>query len=251
MNKFISIVATVLALAFGGAAAAGDDDIKLMQADMIQPVVMVESGDSVGSGTIIFSSNRDDEIATYVLTNNHVISGSLPDPASKTKPQRVSVKQFVYDANGVNIATVSRPADIVRSDDDDDIAILKLVDTTNTFTVAHLVPAGEQVEVFDPVVAVGAGLHRPPFPTMGIISNTDSEINGNRVYQESAPIIFGNSGGALFRYSDVSKHYELIGIPEAVAVHESAVSHMGFAIPFDTVRALLVANDLGFIVGAE
>ena len=66
----------------------------------------------------------------------------------------------------------------------------------------------------------------------------------------TAPIIYGNSGGALFRYSGDRDRYELIGVPSRGTVAGfSVVEHMNWSIVIETIRAFLRDSAFGFILG--
>ena len=100
--------------------------------------------------------------------------------------------------------------------------------------------------------AVGAGMGRPPFATNGLIAYLDARIDGHRYMMSTAPIIYGNSGGALFRFSGDRDRYELIGVPSRGTVAGfSIVEHMNWSIVIDTIRAFLRGNGHGFILGDE
>jgi S1-C subfamily serine protease len=226
-----------------GLAHANEPDVAQMQREMMQTVVRVETPSGSGSGTIIFSRAVDHVgIVTLVLTNNHVIADD-GDDGDVVKD--VSVDQYVYDKHGVQIETVVKRAKVISHDEDSDLAVLQLADDVNVMPVAYIEPETDALNVFDQVFAIGSGLGRPTFPTAGMISDTDVEMNGHRFIMESAPIIFGNSGGALFKYSETRKHYELVGVPSEVPTYgkgHAVASHMGIAIPMAEVRQFLHQN---------
>lgn len=260
------VVALIAFFAMIGSASAQVDQ-KQMQSDMIAPVVRitVNDGAETGSGTIIFSGPRNGRNYTFVLTNEHVIDAAVKamikkklgvakngGDANKDDDDSVdiSVERFVYNAKGVLIATTRMPAQLGAFDKGLDLAIVVLADDVNTFPTVTIAK-DDTVNVFDKVFAVGSGLGGPTFVTDGIISQTDSELGGHRFLQSSAPIIMGNSGGGLFRFEAASGHYELIGVPSAVAAYgRGAVNpNMGWSIPAETVREFLKEVHLGSIVG--
>ena len=68
----------------------------------------------------------------------------------------------------------------------------------------------------------------------------------------TAQTIFGNSGGALYRYSDERERYEYIGIPSRITVQPlgfsaDSITHMGYFIPIERVYNLLRENNYDFI----
>lgn len=262
MKKLLGALTLSLVMVGGASAQVSQDQ---MQADMIAPVVRIvvhtEDGESTGSGTIIYSGQRNGHIETYILTNNHVVDDSVSVEHNKLdakalKIGQIEVDQFVYNSNGLLISKVSKPAKVVAFDADGDLAVVKLTDDVNVLPTAILTK-DDAVRVFDKVYVVGAGLGNPPFPGEGIISQTDTEEDGHRTLQVTAPVIMGNSGGALFRFEAASGHYELIGVPEAVAAYPAGLlghavdQNMGYAIPASTVRSFLKEVGLDFVVGDD
>ena len=110
----------------------------------------------------------------------------------------------------------------------------------------------ENVHIFDETFAVGASLGHPPVASEGMITYMDDEIEHFKYWMSSAPTIFGNSGGAVYRWSDGRKQYEYIGIPSRISIQPmgfsaDAITHMGYFIPIDRVYKLLEENDYHFI----
>lgn len=237
---------------------------KTEHAEMLYTVAMVRADGALGSGTVIHSAKREGKCVSLVLTNFHVVSGAVAvedewDPAAGkkiSKERREQVRVEWWDYNGLSraVGTRGKQAEIAAYDKAADLALLKLLDEENCVApVAHLLPENAAIHTFDPVWAVGAGLGKPPFPTFGYIANLDTLIDGYRYQLSSAPIIFGNSGGALFRHSTARNRYELIGVPSKVSASGfgAAVSHMAWSIPMETVYRFLRANKAGFVVPAE
>ena len=169
--------------------------------------------EGVGSG-VIFKNDGGD---SYIVTNNHVISGakelvvSLPDGRSlKGK--------------------------LVGADEMTDLAVVKVGDgklPTAKFGDSDKIVVGE------PAIAIGnpMGLEFQGSVTSGVISalNRTLDISDNRVklLQTDAAINPGNSGGAL-----VNADGEVIGINSA-KVAANGVEGMGFAIPINTVQTVI------------
>jgi S1-C subfamily serine protease len=104
--------------------------------------------------------------------------------------------------------------------------------------------------LMDRVWAIGAGLGQPPFATSGEVAHQRAVIQGYPYLLTTAPIIWGNSGGALFVVHDGS--HVLVGVPSRVtAVFRNPVTHMAWSIPVVTVREFLRENELGFVLGDE
>lgn len=243
------------------AAFAAPDDLVQKHQEMLYPVVVVAAGSDLGSGTVIFSSEVDGAWQTYVLTNHHVVRSAITvkeewDPKSQEEVKResrtpVQVRWFDYNDYSREIGTRGQTADIVAYDVTLDLALLRTRDTERGVDyVANLMPEDAPLYLFEITWAVGAGLGKPPFPTEGAVSNLDQRIKGLRYILSSAPIIFGNSGGALFHWSPERERYEFIGVPARVSgTWTGVVTHMAWAIPLATVREFLRDNEFGIILG--
>jgi serine protease Do len=161
-----------------------------------------------GSGIVISPDG-------YVVTNNHVVEGA----------QKVTV---TLSDGSVLAATV------VGTDAQTDLAVVK-IDASDLAYLHLLSNSLEQLEVLDPVVAVGNALALPGGPTWttGVVSNLGRSIeeeNGvvlNDIIQTDAAINPGNSGGPLLDTAG-----QVIGINVAIA---SNAENIGFAISTDTV----------------
>lgn len=164
----------------------------------------------------------------YLMTNNHVVSGSD------------SVKLILSDNTEVD-------ATIVGADTYSDIAVLSTTDN-DKLTVAKLDESGEN-SIGDTVFAVGApeGSEYAGTVTKGILSGKDRLVEVSfsnnstsdyymSVIQTDAAINPGNSGGPL-----CNSNGEVIGITNMKLV-DSKVEGMGFAIPIKD--AIYYANIL-------
>ena len=178
----------------------------------------VQEGEGAGTGIVL-----DDD--GHVLTNAHVVSGA----------SEVSVT-LAGDSR-------ARSAEVVGSDPDNDIAVLR-VDDTDGLQAATFADGG--VQVGDQVVAIGNALALEGGPTVteGIVSALDRSIRTESgtltgLIQTDAAISSGNSGGPL-----VNAYGEVVGVNSAVASSGGGVeaSNIGFVISID--RALEVARQL-------
>ena len=170
---------------------------------------------SEGSGVVYMKSNGKG----YIVTNNHVISGSD------------AVQVMLANGKTVN-------AKVVGKDSTTDLAVLsidaKYVTKTAEFGDSKSLQAGQTV------IAVGSplGSEYASTVTQGIISapaRTISTSSGNQqtVIQTDAAINPGNSGGAL-----VNSAGQVIGINSMKLAQSSdgtSVEGMGFAIPSNEV----------------
>lgn len=177
---------------------------------------------SEGSGVVYMKSNGKG----YIVTNNHVISGS----------DAVQVQL----ANGKTVS-----AKVVGKDSTTDMAVLsidaKYVTQTAEFGDSKSLQAGQTV------IAVGSplGSEYASTVTQGIVSapaRTIETSSGHQqtVVQTDAAINPGNSGGAL-----VNSAGQVIGINSMKLAQSSdgtSVEGMGFAIPSNEV--VTIVNEL-------
>lgn len=252
------------AFAAGLAEPVGANAVTLRHAQMVYPTVLVSLAGPSGSGTVIYSAQRDGEWHSYVLTNHHVIARNI-DISEQWDPQAgknrrvetrtpLELKWYTYNELSKPIGNSAKRARIVAWTKDHDLALLRIADTERGVDhVAHLLPQDEPLHLTERVWAVGAGLGRPPFATSGHVSLVDDVLDGLTWTLASAPIIFGNSGGGLFRWSECRHRYELVGVPSRVAVagFATVVESMGIAIPMERVYGFLERNCYGPIVALD
>ena len=236
--------------------------------EMFYPTVRVRTKKAGGSGTVVYSEKYKDEVYTYIITNQHVIDDSVHiekrwDPVLKRKVDKeildtVYVEYFKYNNYSHTVGSFAVEADIVAYSEVDggqDWALLRVRDKENKADwVANMFPLDdiENVHIFDDCYAVGASLGHPPVASNGMITYMDDEIEHYKYWMSSAPTIFGNSGGAVYRWSGGRKQYEYIGIPSRISIQPigfsaDAITHMGYFIPIDRVYSLLEENDYQFI----
>ena len=235
---------------------------------MFYPTVRVRTKKAGGSGTVVYSEKYKDEVYTYVITNHHVIADSVHlekkwDPVLKRKIDKeildtVFAEFFRYNNYSHTVGSFAVEADIVAYSEvngGQDWALLRVRDKENKADwVTNMFPLDDidNVHIFDEVYAVGASLGHPPVASDGHISYKDDEIEHYKYWMSSAPTIFGNSGGAVYRWSSNRKQYEYIGIPSRISIQPmgfsaDAITHMGYFIPIDRVYQLLEDNDYQFI----
>lgn len=171
----------------------------------------LRQGQGAGSGMII-------EPDGLVLTNAHVIA----------------------DATTISVTLADgsrRPADLVGSLPQDDVALVQIRDG-GTFDVVELGRSAD-AEVGDDVVAVGNALNLGESPTVtsGILSATGRTVsaeNGvtlDQLLQTDAAINPGNSGGPL-----VDATGKVIGVNTAIA---GGAENIGFALSIDALKPLI------------
>ena len=211
----------------GTARAPGSvSDIATRVAPAVVSVeVTLPNAGATGSGVVV------DAAQGYIVTNNHVVSGADGVDGAE-------IRAVFTDGSG-------SAATIVGRDPASDLAVLK-VDKPGL--VAASLGESDDVQVGDPVVAIGSPLGLAGTVTSGIVSalhrpvrlsgegsDTNAVINA---IQTDASINPGNSGGALVDASGA-----VIGINSAIASlggtgTQGGSIGLGFAIPIDTVRGI-------------
>ena len=243
--------------------AAEPTDYVIKHEQMLYNVVLVQAGRGSGSGTVIYSGEQDGEIHTYILTNWHVISSaiSINKEWNSKLAEEVDVEQrepveaywFDYIRYAVNTGKRGQRADIVAYNEKMDLALIRLVDNERVVSIAPLIPPDDEVHLMERVWAIGSGLGHPPFATSGFIASIDGIKSGRNYMMTTAPIVWGNSGGALFRWSDERERYELIGVPSRISVmgYSTPIFNMAWSIPAKTIYEFLDANCFDFITGND
>jgi S1-C subfamily serine protease len=171
-------------------------------------------GKATGSGFVIDTEG-------HLLTNNHVVEGA----------EEIQVKLGSSDT--------TYEAEVVGTDPATDLALLDVQapeDQLHPLTLGR----SAQMEVGDPVVAIGNPFGLDRTVTSGIVSALQRQIEApdgfsiTNVIQTDAAINPGNSGGPL-----INADGEVIGINSQIATGGGGGGNVGigFAIPIDTVRS--------------
>ncbi|MFD0590039.1 S1C family serine protease [Paenibacillus sp. GCM10027627] len=230
MNKriWVGILGSVLILGGGAAAAVAIraevpkqlegspllavGDVKKSLKDIIfetqKLVVMIETETgNQGSG---FLYNKEGDL----LTNAHVVSG-----VREVRVKTSDARELVGEVIGISTDT--------------DIAVVRVKDLAGTQPLSLV--RYEMGEVGDDVIAVGSPLGFQNTVTTGIISGVGRSLKiepytYRDLYQISAPIAPGNSGGPLVD----TRTGAVLGINSA-GLEEGAI---GFSIPISNVLAM-------------
>lgn len=163
---------------------------------------------SLGSGFVI----RGDGL---IVTNRHVINAAL------------KVRVRLTDGREL-------PAKILGSDPVTDIALLK-VDSAN-LQALHL-GSSQSVSVGDPVIAIGNPFGLGQSVSAGIISARSRSLEDDPYIdflQTDAAINHGNSGGPLLSANGI-----VVGVTSAIFSPSGGSVGLGFAIPAETVSAVI------------
>ena len=182
--------------------------------------IYTTSPHSSGSGTGIILTQDG-----YLLTNDHVISGAAQVRVALHNNQVLDAKLVGFDAA-------------------EDIAVLKV--DADGLTPAKFGDSAA-LRCGDPVVALGDSLGYRSSITDGIVSALDREVKVDNstmvLIQTSAPINFGNSGGAL-----INQYGQVVGITTIkIVTKDGSAESLGFAIPSARVKYVadkLIAGDV-------
>jgi len=225
-REVVSASGTTPAAAVTGSGESGNTVNQIYKADA-NGVAFIESkvaeGVASGSGVVL-----DDE--GHVLTNNHVVEGG----------EEISVS---LEEGGQMYK-----AEVVGTEPNSDLALLKVEAPASQL---HPLKLGnsDEMEVGDPVVAIGNPFDLKRTVTSGIVSALQREIQApdgvtiDHVIQTDAAINPGNSGGPLINAAG-----EVIGINSQIATggegSEGNVG-IGFAIPINTAKEEIAQLESG------
>ena len=201
-------------------------DIALLEASLVDlydaaaPAVVYVGVPPTGSGSgFVYSADG------YIVTNNHVVEGG-------------DTYEIVF-SNGERVF-----ADLVGTDPDSDLAVLKVESLPEG---VEPLPLATSVSPGQFAIAIGSPFGERGSMSLGIVSALGRSLSSHNVVggssyslpsviQTDAPINPGNSGGALLNLSG-----ELIGVNTAIASSTGTNSGVGFAIPFEAVAKIVPA----------
>lgn len=177
-------------------------DFSALIPSIIQSVVGIRAGNSVGSGAVVHSKG-------YVITNLHVVSAA-------------NEINLVF-ADGRNIE-----ANIFAAEPTKDLVLLKIKGDGD---YAYLNFHSGTISPAEKVIALGSPGGLDFTVTEGIVSAVRQGSNGEKYVQTDVPINPGNSGGPL-----VNSAGNIIGINTMKVQQFESV---GFAIHSDSVQAFI------------
>ncbi|MGQ8874212.1 S1C family serine protease [Paenibacillus sp. TSA_86.1] len=172
--------------------------------DSQKKVVTIESSDGLGSGFLY--NNKGD-----VITNAHVVEGS----------KEVTIRTLDHQ---------EYQGTVIGFGEETDVAVVRVPELVK---IEPLPIASAKAEVGDEILALGSPLGFENTVTTGIISGLDRSFEippyiYTNLYQISAPITNGNSGGPLIN----AETGEVLGINSTVVKQEGGI---GFSIPISSV----------------
>lgn len=243
------------------ATAAVKDEVTTKLERVLYPVVRVLNGSGGGSGTVVYSEDREKkgEFQTFVVTNHHVVDNLIRvskvwDNLTQSyryeeQNELAEVELFQYADGGRTITKFPVKADIVAYIETEDIALLKLRHPFQIPFTAKVLPAGMQLRLFQEIYAVGCPLLVDPMFTKGEITDLDNIIDQKSYVGGTANIIWGNSGGAVMAKFDDDQWY-FCGIPSRGygAPNGQFVTYLGYYISPDRIRGFITTHKLEFLV---
>ena len=216
----------------GDVSPRADDSIAGIAQAVLPVVVSIDVSSSQNAGTGSGFVIRSTDLESFILTNNHVVTGA---------GDNAEITVTFQDQSQAS-------AEIVGTDASYDLAVLRV--ERGNLPVAAL-GNSDDVVVGDATIAIGSPLGLTGTVTSGIVSALNrpvtagdaNDISFISAIQTDAAINPGNSGGPL-----VNSRGEVIGINSAIATTGSSVSGqsgsigLGFSIPINQARR--VATDL-------
>lgn len=190
------------------AKTASNSNVKKTRKQIIEDsqkkVVTIESGIGLGSG-FLYNDKGD------VITNAHVVEGS----------KEVTVRTLNHE---------EYQGTVIGIGEETDVAVVRVPGLQK---LTPLTIAKSKAETGDEVLALGSPLGLENTVTTGIISGVGRSFEippyiYSNLYQISAPITHGNSGGPLIH----AETGEVLGINSAVVDQEGGI---GFSIPITSV----------------
>ena len=212
-----------------GASTRADDSIAGIAQVVLPVVVSIDVSSSQGAGTGSGFVIRSTDKESFILTNNHVVTGA---------GDNADITVTFQDQSEVS-------AQIVGTDASYDLAVLRV--ERGNLPVAALGDS-DDVVVGDATIAIGSPLGLTGTVTSGIVSALNrpvtagdaSDVSFISAIQTDAAINPGNSGGPL-----VNSRGEVIGINSAIATTGSSIGGqsgsigLGFSIPINQARRVV------------
>ncbi len=175
-------------------------------------VVLVKTAAGLGSGFFVNEKG-------YLFTNFHVIAGE----------KHISVTQFLQEGKILR-RILHKEVEIVATSPFHDLALLRIKEFDTEITPVIFEPE-ENIEVGEPVFAIGNPLGLERTVTEGVLSQTHRNFGGTLYLQVDASVNPGNSGGPLF-----NARGQVIGI---INMGVPTMEGLNFAIPARQAKYIL------------
>ena len=207
--------------------------------NVVDLTVLNQSGNaSAFAGAIVAEGNGtgvvwDEE--GHVVTNYHVIASMLASIPKGRKTKEVAKVTIQTDEGSQTFG-----AALVGSSKEKDLVVLKIDAPKNVLKPATISPSSDGVRVGQAVFAIGNPFGFDHTLTTGVVSGLNRSIQSQvgslitGAIQTDAAINPGNSGGPL-----LDSRGRLIGINTAIFTPTGTSAGVGFAIPIDTVNAVV------------
>ena len=185
-----------------------------------------------GSGIIISKDG-------YIITNAHVAEN---DYYNVTK---LVVNVNTTDPNNGTSVSTAYEAELLGSDTDTDLAVLKIKPDSDLPAAA--LGDSDKLCLGDDVVVIGNPLGLETSVSMGIVSGLNRQVyddNSISAIQTDTAINSGNSGGGLF-----NMYGEVVGVVNMKLINDNA-ENLGFAITINDAKSVI--SDLitkGYVSG--
>jgi S1-C subfamily serine protease len=183
------------------------------------------SGQGLGTGFLVSNDG-------YILTNAHVVT---------TDGRDADAVVVVFRSDTKTAPATSRvSAELLGSDENSDIALLRIAPSAAPVLPPLALGDGAAVQVGEPVVAIGNPLGFSFSVSAGIVSATNRNLrspNGSVIpdgIQTDAAINSGNSGGPLIDSSGA-----VIGVNTQIITQSGGSQGLGFAVSIDTAKRVM------------
>jgi len=197
--------------------------------NLLGPAVQLTGGGTIGSAVLLPGELTAEGWRTRALTAWHVVRDIRLGLG-----EEALIPVMIYSEDG---SAREEKARVLCRDIEMDIALLEITSTNARLPEVRLASRERlrNVEVFEPIYAVGCPLGNDPIPTHGQLSDSHHDVDGTNHWMISAPTYIGNSGGGIF-HADTD---ELIGIFSKIYTHgtlrPTVIPHMGLAVPLEEI----------------
>ena len=206
-----------------------------LESQVLSPVFQLSGGEAVGSAVLIHREEDSEGTRYYALSCYHVIRDILEERENLEDLSSHEVAAVFTQADGIEVDATAR---MIAWDIPTDLALLELTSESSLSNLASLAPRNrnQDLGVFANIYTVGCPLGTAAQATSGEITRVAWEVDGEDYWMVSSPAYFGNSGGGVFHADTL----ELVGIFAKIYTHGSyrpqVITHMGLAIPIDTIH---------------